>query len=422
VRAVLVAAIWLVALGGARGAAAQTLVDDGFNVDLYQGPILGSSRVIGLGGAYAALAEEAVGIQFNPASVAHRTWYSRGRWDWDLTADWLLPNIARSKEFSLDNSGLPADTTSFYVINAGGLLQYKGFGIGFAANLQRFVRAFPDPAGDITFGFDTYHLSAGYGFFRHQLLVAGGVRIGALNATSAENKKLFDLTATGGEVGVLVRPERLPLRFGAAFYSALQQPKRITDPAFPSLAMPHSVALPWQVTAGVAWQLSRWPLNPAPDFRPPPRPRRGAAAGATPPASAPGEGPPEDEGVAARRRQGMTYLLLSLDVQVAAPVDDAVGIASFLSGQRETSGAGYSWSVRFGAEAEVWRRRLRLRAGTYWEPSRFAESSGRIHGTFGLDVRLFDFRLWGPRALRTGLVGDFARNYTNAGISLGLWH
>ena len=36
----------------------------------------------------------------------------------------------------------------------------------------------------------------------------------------------------------------------------------------------------------------------------------------------------------------------------------------------------------------------------------------------GFDVRLFD---WGPYSFRAGVVGDFARNYSNLGISLGLW-
>jgi hypothetical protein len=393
----------------AAAAAAQprpALTADGFNVDLYQGPVMGSSRVVGLGGAYAALGEEAVGIQFNPASVANRTWYSRGRWDWDLTADWLLPNIAGSSRFSFDNSAVPADVSSFTVINVGGLVQYRDFGVGAYVGLQTLTRAITAAATgatrDTDFVFTTAHVDAGYGLLHHQLVLAGGVRVGSLAANAHESGgRLFDLTATGYEVGALIRPAALPLRVGVAFYSQLNRDKPPAG-SFSDLAMPHTVVLPWQVTFGVAWQLAGRPMSPAPDYRPP----------ATQPASAP-SAPATD---AAGR-----YLLISADVQIAGAVDNAVGVTSFLAGVREESGRGAATSVRLGAESEVWRRRLRLRAGTYYEPSRFA-TPGRVHGTFGLDVRLFDFTAWGARSLRAGLVGDFARDYSNAGISLGFWH
>jgi hypothetical protein len=406
-------------LCASANAAAQAplLENNGFNVDLYQGPVLGSARVIGLGGAYAALAEDAVGIQFNPASVAHRSWYSQGRWDWDLTLDWLMPNVGQSQEFRFDNSALPGSASGFAVIEAGGLLQYRNFGIGVYLDLQTFDRditsATAGSGRSLQFDFTTAHVDLGYAFLDHQLVVGAGLRIGGVTARETRGSgSVFDLTATGAEVGALLRPAALPVRLGVAFYSALNRDKPASG-AVPDLAMPWAVVLPWQVTAGIAWQLARHPLNPRPE-----RERAVSVPPTTQPASTP----------ALPRPDGGHYLLVSVDVQVAGAVEDAVGVSSFLAGVREDSGGSASVSIRAGAEAEVWRRRLRLRAGTYYEPSRLSDpilltgTSGRLHGTGGFDVRLFDFSLFGPRSLRLGLVTDIARRYSNAGISVGFWH
>jgi len=408
-------ALILCVSSGATAQPRPALEDDAFNVDLYQGPVLGSARVIGLGGAYAALAEDSVGIQFNPASVAHRSWYSRGRWDWDLTFDWLIPNVAQSQRFSFDNSALGGTASGFAVFELGGLLQYRSLGIGAYLDLQTFNREVTAVATGTTrsvkFDFTTAHVDLGYAFFAHQLVVGAGVRIGGLTAyQSGVRDPLFDLTATGAEVGALIRPAALPLRLGVAFYSALNRDKDARGD-FPDLAMPHSVILPWQVTAGLAWQLSRHPLNPTAAYEP-------VAYERLSPTSQPGSAPAP----ARSRHLGGRYLLLSVDVQVVGAADAAVGVSSFLAGVREESGRDVSVSIRAGAEAEVWRRRLRLRGGTYYEPSRLTGTSGRLHGTSGFDVRLFDFPLWGPRSLRLGLVIDIARDYSNGGVSIGLWH
>ncbi len=73
-------------------------------------------------------------------------------------------------------------------------------------------------------------------------------------------------------------------------------------------------------------------------------------------------------------------------------------------------------------ESEVWRRRLRLRAGAYYEPARFAASSGRFHGTFSCDLRVFDFSLWGDRSVRVGAGFDLAPRYSNIAFTAGFWH
>jgi hypothetical protein len=66
--------------------------------------------------------------------------------------------------------------------------------------------------------------------------------------------------------------------------------------------------------------------------------------------------------------------------------------------------------------------RLRLRTGSYWEPERFAGVGGRIHGTFGFEVRALEFHAWGLRRGKLGATFDGARRYRNLGLSIGFWH
>ena len=85
---------------GAQGTPIQT---SDYTLDLFQGPVLASSRVTGLGGAYAGLAEGAEGIPFNPAAASQRFPYSTEHLDYDLTAGVTFPASVSGTDF--ENSG-----------------------------------------------------------------------------------------------------------------------------------------------------------------------------------------------------------------------------------------------------------------------------------------------------------------------------
>ena len=70
---------------------------------------------------------------------------------------------------------------------------------------------------------------------------------------------------------------------------------------------------------------------------------------------------------------------------------------------------------------------LRLRAGTYGEPTRF-ESRGaksRLHGTLGFDQKLFPWTVFGifddGTEWKLSAALDGARHYLGWGVSVGLW-
>ena len=62
------------------------IVDNDYNLDLRQGPVLGSSRKVALGGAYIGVAEGIASLSSNPAGVAFRPRRSTTKFDWDWTA------------------------------------------------------------------------------------------------------------------------------------------------------------------------------------------------------------------------------------------------------------------------------------------------------------------------------------------------
>jgi hypothetical protein len=121
-------------------------------------------------------------------------------------------------------------------------------------------------------------------------------------------------------------------------------------------------------------------------------------------------------------------LLLAADLVVTGHVEGGYGVEAFADHQLQPSGRNIGVSPRFGAEYEWVPGRLRVRGGTYWEPSRFRDPAGesidgRLHVTLGLDLRVWSFCLWNERyRVRLTLTSDGARRYGNGGLSIGFWH
>ena len=89
------------------------------------------------------------------------------------------------------------------------------------------------------------------------------------------------------------------------------------------------------------------------------------------------------------------YLLISASVHADGDVSNAVGIESFIQRRVNRSGDLVTFSPRLGVETEAVPLWLKLRAGTYLEPSRFRDGSAREHATAGFDLRLFHWSLFG---------------------------
>ena len=219
-----------------------------------------------------------------------------------------------------------------------------------------------------------------------------GVRTGQLEVSSSAEGSLFTLQGVSLEGGVNVRPHQQRYRVGAAVALPVRGDDVTASNCDPNACngfiLPNRVEVPAQVVFGAAVRLAKtpWNIKLASDYR--------------------------DE----------RSLTLALDVLLSAPVSGGVSLAGFADGQEQRSGRRMSVGVRTGAEVEAIPGRLRLRAGSYWEPGRVEGMAGRLHGTAGLEARAFAFRFWGPRRVRVSLTGDVARQFLNAGVSLGFWH
>jgi hypothetical protein len=115
-------------------------------------------------------------------------------------------------------------------------------------------------------------------------------------------------------------------------------------------------------------------------------------------------------------------LTLAADVVVTGATASGAGIEAFGMHELQPSGRHTVVSVRGGGELECLPGRLRLRGGSYWEPGRFDGVGGRAHATFGIDLRVLAFQLFGDRRGRISLIGDVADRYRNIAVDIGFWH
>lgn len=403
---------------GTLEASDPPITDSDYKVEQYHGPVIGSTRVIGLSGAYVSLAEEAVGIPWNTCSVANRTSYSEDWFDYDLTFDYLFVGVGQGERFDFDNNdrSLPTD---LFVLNLGGLLQLGPFGLGsyLRGNFYTFADRAAVPRiydGNLV----TWQLSAGYSFWSYQLVFGGGFRLSVFDIQEKEDaSNHYGSTTTGLELSGLYRPRQWPFRIG--FHWSVPSSSSLDDEATSPPAgfhLPEGVSVPWEFRIGATYKfLGEKPLNPLPPFALGDAPEEKRASGASQ-EGAPCTAGAEEEG------GGEVFLLVSLEFLFIGKVRDSVGPDGFFEQVEERSGRQVNLSPRVGLESEIWKRRLRVRTGFYWEPSRSDHYAGRLHWTASLQLRLFDFEFLGSHSLCVSTALDVSRRYSNLCLGIGFWH
>jgi hypothetical protein len=469
----------------------QSINTNDYGIDLYQGPVLSANRVIGLGGAFVAIADGVEGSAINPAAAAARTPFSYGHFDYDLGLGITFPSGIKNTDFW--NSGhrteLPkSQSLDFLFFNLALQLQFGRWGFGLSTDFQRYslLRAVDVTqnaardrlAAQIAIG----HLQVAHSFADGQLLVGVGMRTTGLSvtkerATSVASQQLFSTVGTGFETGFIWRPTDWQIRVGGAYHGGFNtqaSPKSQTfilyqgDPNN-QLYLPTRVALPWDVNLGFAAQIGPRPLNPRwvdpssvlepmwryLEWRAHERDRRVRAAEAR---------SVVDESLHERRRrlrklraelraeaelddherarvekdlarrlrqryhdQARFFVLVTTSLMISGSVENAVGIESMLDRTVQRSGERLSVSPHVGVETELWPHWLRLRGGSYLEPSRFAsnQKGARLHATFGFDQKVFPWNVFGtfPEDTEWRVSGslDAGRSYLGWGVSIGVW-
>jgi hypothetical protein len=439
-------ALLVLALGALPGVARaqRTFTSNDYAIDLVTGPLLGGGRIVGMAGAYSAIASGIDGAVFNPAGYAERYEKEIDWFAWDVTGGLWLGLVFKRNDF--DNNGEASrQNAQTYQAMLGGRLQFSYFGTGL--NWLGRLYQLRDVQGrnyDVTL--QTYRTGAGYSFLNGGLVAGFTVSTYTLGISGEGAAQPVTFNGYGGEVGVLVRPARERYRLGFVARTPVTATLKNPEDAVESngvrraldLVLPEEVHVPWELSVGFAYQFGERRTNtPWRNTRQLRRDLLQQILNRTyVPADTYGEAPyqalPSDPRKALdvamanyreaerrfRRHQPRRYVLLSADLIAYGKTSNGHGIEAFLNQTPERSGQKVSYGARIGVESEIWPDRVKVRGGTYLEPSRFRREHYRLHGTAGFDVRLFDIWRWSVRG--TGTV-DLAPRYFNWGIAFGLW-
>jgi hypothetical protein len=484
--ALLLSSRWAAALP-AEGAPIHT---NDYSIDLYQGPVLSGNRVIGLGGAFVAIADGVEGSALNPAATAARTPWSYGHFDYDIGVGLTFPSVIKNTDFW--NSGhtteLPkSKSLDFLFFNLALQLQFGRWGFGLSTDFQQYslLRGADERGAEIdrlVAQIAIGHLQLAHSFAAGQLLVGVGLRTTGLTVTkegptSVASQDLFSTVGTGFESGFIWQPTGWQIRVGGAYrggFNTQASPESRTFVLYPDdpinqLYLPTRVTLPWDVNVGFAAQLGPRPLNPRwvdPSsvlepmrrylaWRAYERERRWRHAEA---ARFSDESPRDrrrrlrklqaeqraEEDLDDRERtrvekdltrrlrqryhdQARFFVLVTTSLMISGSAKNAVGIESMLNRTVQRSGDHTSVSPHFGVETELIPHWLKVRGGSYLEPSRFATNpqGARLHVTFGFDQKVLPWDVFGafPEDTEWRISGsvDASRAYLGWGLSFGVW-
>jgi len=388
-------------------------------VDSTRGPITGSTRRIGLGGAFVAIADDTEGVAINPASTAVRLPYSFTDWDYGIGLDvavgaWLPKNDVYNQGNTANQDQTKANKSTALFGSLALLVNYRHFGVGVSAEAQRNAasRSQQTAGIDTNFAanFGTVHLNTAYGFLDGQLLLGAGPRLIGMTFDRLGGSNVLGTAGVGYEAGVVVKPIRERYRFAAAVKSPIDA-KLAAQPGIAA----STVHVPWEVAFGLAYQMGPRALNP------PLVTARDVARRTT------GHEQPTDEELdtAARElfdqyeQRERWYLLVSSELSVIQG-GGPVGLSGQTAMDRPVI------SPRLGLESEVIPHYLRLRGGSYYEPALIRGTQSRVHGAGGFDVKLFKWSVFGLLSpfdyWQLSLGADAARAYLNTAFSIGIWH
>jgi hypothetical protein len=468
---------------GPLGPEGAPITTSEYRVDLTQGVVLAGTRVTGLAGAYVAVAEGTDGNGVNPVAPAMRPAYSFDHTDYDLGLGLTFPAAIRGNDLfnSGDRTSVSSSQDDALFVDLAGNLQLGRWGVGASIHYTTFevTSASGDSLGlDAQFG--GLRLQLARSWVEGQFLLGLGSRGTGLvienrNPEPGEPSELFHINGAAAEIGALFRPNDAPYRVGVAVRSAVVTTALLTDVPPDAagdrvisrngtdLYLPNEVTLPWDIDVGLAVQLGPRPLNPRwvdPSealsrldrhlrWRKLERERRKRAELARPGATAArvsaldaaragdqaldelhrerGERALRAELRRRVRELERFHVLVSTSLLITGPVRNSVGVESFIERRVQRSGRKVTYTPRLGVETEVVPRWLKLRGGTYGEPTRF-ESRGaraRLHGTLGLDQKLFPWSVFGifdeDTEWRLSAAMDGARHYFSWGVSAGVW-
>ena len=354
-----------------------------YAIDLYDGVAIGSTTMVGMGGAGAANIIGTAGVLLNPSAIGVRSTTDLDTWSIDYHADLLTARFSED----YDNNGQVADGgASLLTLGLGG--RYHDWALAGTFVGQSAPVAGSSP--ELTAEGLRFRVTLARWLPDHDLAIGGGLQSGTFRLT-AGGSALVSITGTGLIAGATWLPRNQSFRLAVAAETPIDGGE-VTGDCDPNncqgYILPERARTPWRLVTGAAVRIADSPWNQLI------------------------AGPFRDE----------RAVTLAADVVVTGATDNGYGVEAFGMQSLQPSGRHVVMSLRGGIEYEWLPGRLRVRGGAYWEPGRFEGVGGRLHETFGVDLRILQFHLWGPRRGRISLTSDVASRYRNAGISIGFWH
>jgi len=361
------------------------IVDREFAIDFYDGVAIGDTAQVGMGGAGAARVAGSAGTLLNASAPAVRQSTDHDGWSWDYHLDALTGKYSTD----YDNNGTVTDRASGATLLTLGLAVRVGDWSG-AVTLT--AQRAPLEGSDLVAEAARVKAVAARWIPRLDLALGAGVQSISFELSPGEGPELFGITGTGLVAGATWLPRMERFRAGVAVESPIlggQVSAAACDPEnCQGYILPREVESPGRLLAGLAyrWAATAWNQRVPGKFR--------------------------DE----------RALTAAADLVVTGPSERGHGLEAFGMRELQRSGRATVTSIRAGAELEWLPGRLRVRAGSYWEPARFDGVRGRIHGTVGADLRVLEFYLFGLRRGRLSATADVAARYRNLALSIGFWH
>jgi hypothetical protein len=373
------------------------------------GVLQGSTRMVGIGGAYAGVGEGTASFSSNLAALAHRSPTLERDWDLGFTLSWLDLPLSSRRGQDLDNDGLPDEAPGSKQTLFGLLLQYKYLGLGtyLRSRTVSYCATAQCLAGDhIEVSVVQSSLAGAVALGQDEFIVSLGIY--SAQATLTHQGEEWNYGGTGVSADLLFRPQGRPYRVGIAIrpqvVGAWAPSREDQSPILAGQAIYSAVVAPATLSLGVSYRFGEGAEN---YNRLSPAARRQFLADGeanVPPAVSP-EAP-------------VGTFLVSGQVDFISSVENAVALRSVATfSEPESVGSTVLLQPHIGAEHDTWPGRVRTRLGIFVEPSSFKDTLPRPHLTGGFEV--FLFRYWEDWAFSASF--DIARRYANVGLSLGFW-
>jgi hypothetical protein len=373
------------------------------------GVLQGSTRMVGIGGAYAGIAEGTASFSSNLASLAHRSPQLERDWDVGVTLSWLDLPLSSRRGQDLDNDGLPDEAPGSTQVLFGLQLQYKAIGLGtyLRSRTVRYCAAAECLEGDsIQVSVIQSSLAGAMAFGQDEFILSLGIY--SAQATLSHRNEEWNYGGTGLSLDVLFRPQGRPYRVGIAVRPQVvggwKPSREDQSPILAGQPIYSGVVAPAVLSLGVSYRFGEGAerynrLSPAA--------RRQLLAEGAP------NVPPEESPDAP-----VGSFLVSGQLDLISSVEGAVALRSVATfSEPEAVGRTVLLQPHIGAEHDTWPGRVRTRLGVFVEPSSFEGQVPRPHLTGGFEVFLFHY--WEDWAFSASF--DIARRYANVGLSLGFW-